>query len=124
MEFTTRPEPYQVAALFAHDGLQGKLNKEQFMVWYWAFSVGFVELAYFRFDLWKLEREMRSAAPASAAPTEFKESFVRLYMDTPESNLDKELKVRLIANKAMMSKQHNQFSALFKRQLSDVFLAI
>lgn len=75
-EFETRPEPYQITTvrfpiiqLFAHDALQGRLNEDQFRIWYWAFSVGFLELAYFRFDLWRVEREMRSAAPPFAGPT-------------------------------------------------------
>lgn len=94
------------------------------MTWYWAFSVGFVELAYFRFDLWKLEREMRTAAPPNASPVEFKESFVRLYMDSTGGKLDKELSLQVIANRKTMTDRHNWFSNVFKRQLSDVFLAV
>lgn len=100
------------------------------MTWYWAFSINFVELAYMRFGLSKLENSMKSAAAPYAGPVEFKDSYVRLYMDNKEANLDKEMRLKIAASKENQ-KMHNHFctckfldDAVFKRQLPEVFLAI
>lgn len=95
--------------LFSRPEIQGNLNESQFLTFYWAFAANFVELAYMKFDMMNIEREIRNSAPPYAAPAETRDSLIRFSMEDETIALDREIKLRLIANKEMLSKQHANF---------------
>lgn len=75
--------------LFDRPDLQGNINESQFITWYWAFAVNFVELAYMKFDMMNLEKEIRNSAPPYAAPAETRDSLIRFSMEDDTNSLER-----------------------------------